>query len=384
VTTWPAAASGAASPALESALRGLRLTGMADMLTERLAQAGAGKLGHAELLALLVGDEQTRRDSAGLARRLAAAHFETTCAVEDFDFGYNPDIPAGIIRDLAGLAFLAAGQSVILHGPVGVGKTMLAQSLGQLACRRGHTVVFTKTSRLLADLAGGHADRSWATRLRRWARPALLICDDFAMRELTLPQADDLYEVITERAGRSMIVTSNRAPADWYPLFPNPVVAESIGGPVGQRRLPRAHARPQLPAQPATHQRRGRVAVSATRVSSPNETPGAGGCARPGCPQPVVRNAVGRPRLYCSPACRTEAYRQAHPASREPLIVEVDHGSTSSKGRPAGQVWLVRLRRGPHQAVLAIGLGKPSADYLASQIRDVIDPPPLATPARIR
>jgi len=39
---------------------------------------------------------------------------------------------------------------------------------------------------------------------------------------------------------------------------------------------------------------------------------------------------------------------------------------------------------GPHQAVLAIGLGKPSADYLASQIRDVIDPPPLATPARIR
>ncbi len=217
-----------ASPALEAALRTLKLTGMADMLGERLAQGAAGKLGHAELLALLVGDEQTRREGAGLARRLAAAHFEATCAVEDFDFGYNPDIPAGTIRDLSGLGFLAAGQSVILHGPVGVGKTMLAQALGQLACRRGHTVAFTKTSRLLADLAGGHADRTWATRLRRWARPALLICDDFAMRELTLPQADDLYELVTERAGRPMVITSNRAPADWYPLFPNPVVAESI------------------------------------------------------------------------------------------------------------------------------------------------------------
>jgi DNA replication protein DnaC len=43
-----------------------------------------------------------------------------------------------------------------------------------------------------------------------------------------MTQADDLYELITERAGRSMILTSNRAPADWYPLFPNPVVAESI------------------------------------------------------------------------------------------------------------------------------------------------------------
>jgi DNA replication protein DnaC len=48
------------------------------------------------------------------------------------------------------------------------------------------------------------------------------------MRELTPAQADDLYELITERAGRSLVLTSNRAPQDWYPLFPNPVVAESL------------------------------------------------------------------------------------------------------------------------------------------------------------
>ena len=58
--------------------------------------------------------------------------------------------------------------------------------------------------------------------------PAVLILDDFSMRELTAAQADDLYELITERVGRSLILTSNRAPADWYPLFPNPVVAESL------------------------------------------------------------------------------------------------------------------------------------------------------------
>lgn len=213
---------------LETQLRSLKLPGMADMLAERLAQARTGKLGHAELLALLCGDETARRDAAGLARRLGAARFEATCAVEDFDFAFNPDIPAGVIRDLASLRFLEAGESVILHGPVGVGKTMLAQALGQLACRRGHTAVFSKTSRLLADLAGGHADRSWNTRLRRWARPALLVLDDFAMRELSMPQADDLYELVTERAGRTIIFTSNRTPTDWYPLFPNPVVAESI------------------------------------------------------------------------------------------------------------------------------------------------------------
>ena len=57
-----------------------------------------------------------------------------------------------------------------------------------------------------------------------------MILDDFAMRELTAQQADDLYELVSERAqhGRSLIATSNRSPADWYPLFPNPVVAESL------------------------------------------------------------------------------------------------------------------------------------------------------------
>ncbi len=89
-------------------------------------------------------------------------------------------------------------------------------------------MAFTKTSRLLADLAGGHADRSWEARLRRWARPALLILDDFAIRDFTLTQADDLYELVSERAGRPAIFTANRQASDWYSLFPNPVVAESI------------------------------------------------------------------------------------------------------------------------------------------------------------
>jgi len=213
---------------LETSLRALALSGMLETLETRLAQADAGDLGHLEFLHTLCQDELTRRDTAALGRRVKAARFEATVTIEEFDFRYNPTIPAAQIRDLTSLRFLDAGESVILHGPVGVGKTMIAQALGFQACRRGHTAVFTKTSRLLADLAGGHADLSWNTRLRRWARPAALILDDFAIREFTPTQADDLYELVTERAGRSLIITANRAASDWYPLFPNPVVAESI------------------------------------------------------------------------------------------------------------------------------------------------------------
>jgi len=222
--------SGIVDTALHDSLRALKLSGMLHTLNARLAQAHAGELGHLEFLQVLCHDEITRRDNMGMARRLRRARFDQTVTLEEFDFAASPKLPAAQIRDLAALRWLQTGESVILHGPVGVGKTHIAQALGHLAIRRGAEVRFTKTSRALADLAGGHADRTWPRRLAELVRPAVLILDDFAMRELTAQQADDLYELISERAqaGRSLIATSNRSPADWYPLFPNPVVAESL------------------------------------------------------------------------------------------------------------------------------------------------------------
>lgn len=213
---------------VEDVLRSLRLSGMVDTLDARLAQARAGELGHLEFLHVLCTDELARREAAALDRRIRTARFDSLATIEEFDFGYNAKTPTAAIRDLATLRFVEAGESVILHGPVGVGKTHIAQALGHAACRRGYTCAFTKTSRLLADLAGGHADHSWATRLRRWARPDVLVLDDFAMRPFSVSQADDLYELVTERDRRSIVITANRAAADWYTLFPNPVVAESI------------------------------------------------------------------------------------------------------------------------------------------------------------
>jgi DNA replication protein DnaC len=214
--------------ALDKALRTLKLSGMLATIEARLAQARAGELGHIEFLQVLCEDEISRRETMSMTRRLRKARFEDQATLEGFDFTASPKLPAAQIRDLAALRWLHAGESVILYGPVGVGKSHIAQALGHLAIRHGADARFLKTSRALAHLAGGHADRTWDKRLRELTHPAVLVLDDFAMRELTAAQADDLYELITERAGRSLILTSNRAPADWYPLFPNPVVAESL------------------------------------------------------------------------------------------------------------------------------------------------------------
>jgi DNA replication protein DnaC len=213
---------------LESTLRSLKLSGMLDTLEARLVQARAGELGHQEFLQVLCEDELNRRAATAVTRRMRAARFDEQVSLEEFDFTVSAKLPVSALRDLATLRFLDRAESVVLHGPVGIGKSHIAQALGNLACRRNLSVTFLKASRALAHLAGGHADRTWSARLRKLAGVDLLILDDFGVRMLTDAQADDLYELITERTGHSTIFTANRAPADWYPLFPNPVVAESL------------------------------------------------------------------------------------------------------------------------------------------------------------
>ena len=202
---------------------------MHEALDIRLDEAEKNKLGYVEFLTLLVEDEIARRATRSLASRIEKARFEERKTVEDFDFAFNPEIPQKKIRDLATCRYLDAGEGVLIYGPVGTGKTHVAQALGHAACRRGYAVRFVKTERLLGDLGGGHADGTWDARVRKYLAPDLLILDDFLMRALTPLQGDDLYELIGERIGRgATIITSNRAPKDWYGLFPNPVVAESL------------------------------------------------------------------------------------------------------------------------------------------------------------
>ena len=110
--------------ALNTALRTLKLSGMLETIEGRLAQARAGELGHIDFLQVLCEDEITRRASMAIHRRLRAARFDEQVTLEGFDFTASPKLPAAQIRDLAALRWLHAGESVILYGPVGVGKAM--------------------------------------------------------------------------------------------------------------------------------------------------------------------------------------------------------------------------------------------------------------------
>lgn len=223
---------------LESKLKSLKLSGMLATLDLRVNQAQGGSLGFTQFLELLLEDEIQRRVNKKLAARIQKAHFEEQKTLEEFNFSFNPKIPAPYINDLATCQFIQRKESIILCGQVGVGKTHLAQALGHQACRLGYKVLFTKAGRFLSDLGGGRADGTRDERMHHYLKPDLLILDDFALKELSTLQAEDLYELVDERSRKgSLVITSNRAPEDWYPLFPNPVIAESAL----DRLLSRAH-----------------------------------------------------------------------------------------------------------------------------------------------
>jgi DNA replication protein DnaC len=214
---------------LQPRLRRLKLSGMLDAISARSEEARSGQLDPLDFLLLLLDDELARREAEGVARRIHRARFEEVCDLRDFDFTYNPEIPKTQLWELASGRFIEEHASVLFCGPTGVGKTFIAQALGVEACKQGRRVLFTKTNALLADLAGGRADGSWQGRLRRYLGPELVILDDFALREYSLPQAEDLYELVSRRYRRgSLILTTNREPKDLYALFPNPVLAEGL------------------------------------------------------------------------------------------------------------------------------------------------------------
>lgn len=208
---------------LEFGLRQLHLSGILDTLEIRNRQAVEDKLSFVEFLGLLVTDEQERREQKKLANRLKRSRLNQEKTLEGFDFKLNPKINRQQILDLAACTFLEEKANVLILGPTGVGKTHLAQALGNQACRQGFEVIYGRASALLGDLFAGRADGSYQKKLKALTTVDLLVIDDFGLKPMRSPEDEDFYEVVNERyEKKSLILTSNLDfQEEWDTAFPN-------------------------------------------------------------------------------------------------------------------------------------------------------------------
>jgi DNA replication protein DnaC len=209
-------------------LKKLRLSGVLSSMELRTRQAVEDNLAYDEYLLRLLGDEVERREAKQLEQRLRRASFEHRKTFEDFDFSFNGNLPKSKIIDLASCNFIARHEHVLLVGPAGVGKSHIAQAIGQRACMAGYTAVFVSAQKLFADLRAARADGSYERKLLRYTNPDVLVVDDLGLRPLRNDEPEDLHEVIRNRYERgSMIATSNRSVEEWYPLFGDPLLASA-------------------------------------------------------------------------------------------------------------------------------------------------------------
>ena len=215
-------------PELKTVLKRLKLSGMLATLPDRLAYARKEKLDFTQFLELVLSDEVERRDHKRVEIRLQDAGFDEECTLERFDWSAPIRIDKGRLMDLFGLHFIERHENVTFSGPVGVGKTFLAQALGHGACRAGYRVFYTRADLLMKTLARSRADNSFDRELRRFISPDLLVVDDFGLRKLSNQASSDFYDLIIERHTRSStILTSNRGVEEWMAVFDEPLLGQS-------------------------------------------------------------------------------------------------------------------------------------------------------------
>jgi DNA replication protein DnaC len=129
---------------------------------------------------------------------------------------------------LTSLRFLADAYNVLIMGPVGVGKTFLANALGDIAVRRGHSVHSERADKLFKRLKAARLDGTYEGEMRKLHRVDLLILDDLALHRLEATETGDFYELIVERHHTvSTIITSNRAPDEILAMMADALLAQS-------------------------------------------------------------------------------------------------------------------------------------------------------------
>lgn len=180
-------------------------------------------------VASLLDWEEEERGRRSLERRLGEAHIGHFKPLADFDWKWPKQCDRAAVEALMSLDFLNDATNIVLRGPNGIGKTLIAKNVAHQALIHGHTVLVTSAGQLLSDLAALDSDSALRRRLRHYARPRLLVIDEVGYLSYSNRHADLLFELVSRRyEQKSTIITTNRPFAEWREVFPNAACVVSL------------------------------------------------------------------------------------------------------------------------------------------------------------
>jgi len=202
---------------------------MAAALEEQRGMPDLDDLAFEDRLALLLEREKTDRADRRFQRLLGQAKLRLHAVPEDLDFRKARALDRSLVLRLLSCEWIRQGQSLLITGATGSGKSYLACALGHQACRHGLSVRYFRLSRLVGDLTLARADGSYAKLLQRLARAQLLIVDDWGLAALDDLGRRDLLEVLDDRYGRRATLVTSQIPVEhWHEIVGDATFGDAI------------------------------------------------------------------------------------------------------------------------------------------------------------
>lgn len=214
---------------IEEQMSQLRLTGMRHRYVSLSETRQLQNLSLREGLELLLQAETENRQTRRTERLTTRARFRYQASLNEISYPDSRNLDKNLIAALSDCSFIPKGQSIIITGATGCGKSFLASALGQQACLMGFKVMYSATSKLFHRLRIARLDGSWVKTMEQIAKQQLLILDDFAITGMDKQQAIDLMEVIEDRHNKNATIIATQLPiAAWYDIIPDSTIADAI------------------------------------------------------------------------------------------------------------------------------------------------------------
>lgn len=210
-------------------LKLFKLVDMRERYDEIISEAIDEKLGYKDFLIRLIQVEEEGKRKRLEERLILKAGFDFIKTLDDIEYSFNDSINYQKIKELGTLSFIEKNENIIIIGPPGVGKSMIATGIGINACKAGKTVLFINAKELMDKLSDSLAKNTLKQTLKSLSKIELLIIDELSYLKMDKEKESIFFQVIRQRYEKcSLIITTNLPMSRWDEVFTGQLAATAI------------------------------------------------------------------------------------------------------------------------------------------------------------